>query len=119
MSSESAESVHDEVPCDPELTRCFSCLQIIDEFRYQNDASLIDELMLRWLDAPSESRSSVNSQYIDDSPNGEDGDNLLQKGDAEEDLQKFYNLDDVNTVNSNLELGLSSNVKSKLSTILE
>ena len=39
------------MPCDPELTKCFKCLKIIDEFRFTGDASLLDELMLVWCDS--------------------------------------------------------------------
>ena len=49
------------MPVDPELTKCFYCLQIIDEFRYQNNASLIDELMMKWQDSESQSQSSCRS----------------------------------------------------------
>ena len=77
-----SESVADEVPVDPELTKCFTCLQIIDEFRYQNDASLIDELMLRWQDSESQSQSSCRSstemtqQQINQYMGGETSDDL-------------------------------------------
>ena len=55
--SESAE-MQNEVPVDPQLTRCFECLQLIDDFRYRNDAALIDELMMRWNDPSDDYESS-------------------------------------------------------------
>lgn len=106
-SSGSAE-MQNEVPVDPQLTRCFECLQLIDDFRYRNDAALIDELMMRWND-PSD-------DYESSEPYEED-----QLGEYEiegEELDVTYNYSDVSSLNHKRQTEISQR-KSKLSTILE
>ena len=49
-----------DVPVDPDLSNCFNCLEIINEFRYSNDPALIDELIARWNN--HEETSSFSSQ---------------------------------------------------------
>ena len=107
-SSGSVE-MQNEVPVDPQLTRCFECLQLIDEFRYRNDAALIDELMMRWND-PSD-------DYESSEPYEED-----QLGEYEiegEELDVTYNYSDVSSLNNRKRPTDISHRKSKLSTILE
>jgi hypothetical protein len=53
-------SSNDLVPVDPELTKSFSCLQLIDEFRWTKDAALIDELLVAWQDSSDASDSSAS-----------------------------------------------------------
>lgn len=47
--SHSASEEHPvEVPVDPELSRCFECLTLIDDFRFRNDSAIVEQLMLKW-----------------------------------------------------------------------
>ena len=53
---------------NPELTKCFLCLEIIDEYRYKNNPTLIDELMVKWKEvnqATDEGSSIGDSREIE------------------------------------------------------
>ena len=73
-SATSELSSNDLVPVDPELTKNFYCLQLIDEFRWANDATLIDELMVSWQDS---SEPTENSEL--DLSEARDKDSILQE----------------------------------------
>lgn len=55
-----------DVPVDPELSNCFNCLEIINDFRFTNDPALIDELIARW---NHHTETSSSASYINRNSN--------------------------------------------------
>ena len=68
----------DRVPCDPQLSKDFYILQLIDEFRFTGDSHLLDRLM-REFDESSEPSDEEEVQHF--APKGEI--NVIEEEDAE------------------------------------
>lgn len=77
---EQEHSLSDRVPCDPQLSKDFYLLELIDTFRNTGEASLLDQLM-RECDESSESEEELTPAYSAKMVNI----NVIQEDDAESD----------------------------------
>lgn len=76
------QAVTDRVPCDPQLSKDFFLLELIDEFRYSGEAALLDKLMREVQESSSEaSDEEVIHTYVQKRPDI----NVIEEEDAESD----------------------------------